>query len=79
MDPTASSNRVFTIDRKFVCGKTDVQLSLQGPDNDASILAVDKNEQFPDGKLSLGSINLSASTGMDKELEYLVREAQPAG
>jgi hypothetical protein len=54
---------VFTIDRKFVDGQTDVQLTVQGPDNDASVLAIAADQPLPDGKLSLGSINLSASTG----------------
>ncbi len=61
-DP-AASNQVFTIDRKLVGGKADIQLTAQGPDGDASILALVNNTSFPDGKLTLGSINLTASTG----------------
>ncbi|HMD69960.1 MAG TPA: hypothetical protein VKF41_01380 [Bryobacteraceae bacterium] len=36
---------------------------MQGPDTDASVLAIVANQEFPDGKLALGSVNLSASTG----------------
>src|ERR1039457_5400205 len=63
MGPVNPTNRTFTIDRKFVGGQTDVKLTLTGPDDNASVLAVVHNTPFPDGQLSLGSINLSASTG----------------
>lgn len=53
----------FTIDKKFTGRKTDVQLSLEGPENDAAVLAIVGNSAFPAGQISLANINFSASTG----------------
>ena len=53
----------FSLDKKFLGVPTDVQLTLQGPDDNSVFLAVAANATFPPGKLPLGSVTLSASTG----------------
>jgi len=63
MSPQESANGIFTIDRKFTGGLTDVKLTAQGLNNDASLAAILTNTPFPDGQQALGSVKLSASTG----------------
>lgn len=58
-----ADNKTFIIDKKLVGGQADVQLTLQGPDNDAVVLAVAKDKSFPDGQISLANIKFSASSG----------------
>jgi hypothetical protein len=55
--------RTFTIDKKFTGGETDVQLNLEGPDDDVAVLAIVGDSAFPAGQSSLANINFSASTG----------------
>ncbi len=55
--------KLFSIDGHLLGGPADAQLTLQGPDDDATVLAIVTNTPFPQGQLSLGSIKLSASTG----------------
>ena len=55
--------RVFHIAGSLLGAPADAQLSLQGPDDNAVVVAVVGDGPFPPGKLSLGSIQLAASTG----------------
>ena len=53
----------FSLDKKLLGVPTDVQLTLQGPDDNSVVLAVAANATFPPGKLPLGSVKLAASAG----------------
>ena len=55
--------RTFTIDKEFTGGEADVQLKLEGLDNDAAVLAIVGDSAFPAGQISLANITFSASTG----------------
>jgi hypothetical protein len=64
MAPAAPTNpQLFNIDGHLLGGQADAQLALQGPDDDATVLAIAANTPFPAGQLPFGSIKLSASTG----------------
>jgi hypothetical protein len=65
--------KVFHIDSRLLDGKTE-QLALEGLDQDATVAAIVSNSPFPPGKLPIGSIKLSASSG--KTVAFLSERAK---